>query len=78
MSEAKAHRPGASRALLGLLLVACSLLGGCAAEEPPDLVYCYRTLADVSCYDEPDQGREGRLVGTFERAPNVVAQHSND
>lgn len=45
----------------GTLLAGCSLGGG---QEP---VFCYRTLADVSCYLEPDRDRAGRLVGVYLR-----------
>ena len=48
--------------LLGLLILAA-----CATQEEPQTVYCYRTLADVSCYAAPDPGRESRLVGTYRR-----------
>ena len=30
---------------------------------------CYRTLADVSCYVEPDKGRDEQLVGVYLRDP---------
>ena len=53
--------------LLGLLLLAA-----CATPEEPQTVYCYRTLADVSCYAAPDQGRESRLVGTYRRGPGAT------
>ena len=48
--------------LLGLLMLAA-----CATQDEPPTVYCYRTLADVSCYAAPDPGRESRLVGTYRR-----------
>ena len=53
------------------------LLIGCAGPSGLQTVYCYRTLADVSCYEAPDQGREARLVGTYQRAvpsPATAAQ----
>jgi hypothetical protein len=48
--------------LLGLLTLAA-----CATQNEAQTVYCYRTLADVSCYPGPDPGRESRLVGTYRR-----------
>ena len=33
---------------------------------------CYRTLADVACYDRPDEGRDGRLVGFYLRPEGEV------
>lgn len=49
---------------------------GCAAPRldtvaggPLAPVYCYRTLADVTCRTVPDAGREGRLVGVYLRDP---------
>ena len=45
----------------GTLLAGCGLGGG---QEP---VFCYRTLADVSCYLEPDRNRAGQLVGVYLR-----------
>lgn len=62
------HHPVAA----GLVLVA---LAGCGRPEepvpPPALqpVYCYRTLADVSCYTAPDHGRSGQLVQLYLRDP---------
>ena len=58
------------RAAPSLLLLA---LAACTAPSEPETVYCYRTLADVSCYLTPDQGREGRLVGTYVRGPDPTA-----
>ncbi len=66
------HHPAAA----GLLLVA---LAGCARvlpEEPARPlapVYCYQTLADVSCYTEPDRGRAGQLVNVYLRDPSDPA-----
>ncbi|MFO1047879.1 MAG: hypothetical protein U1E52_08290 [Geminicoccaceae bacterium] len=60
----------AGRAAASLLLLA---LAACATPDEPETVYCYRTLADVSCYLTPDQGRESRLVGTYVRGPEPTA-----
>ena len=49
-------------------------LAGCAANPELEQVFCYRTLADVSCYIEPDHGREGQLVGTYLRDPQSQEQ----
>lgn len=35
---------------------------------PHEVVFCYRTLADVACYDEIDRDRDGRLLGFYLRA----------
>ena len=45
-------------------------LAGCAANPELEQVYCYRTLADVSCYVEQDIGHDAQLVGTYLRDPN--------
>jgi hypothetical protein len=51
-----------------------SLLRAPAAAPPPseppgprEVVFCYRTLADIACYQEIDWDRDGRLVGTYLR-----------
>lgn len=53
------------RPLLLLLTIA-----GCASEsrDSVDYAFCYRTLADVACYDRPDRGREASFVGAYELA----------
>jgi hypothetical protein len=52
--------------------MACLLaLSACSGQNDLQTVYCYRTLADVSCYLEPDQGRESRLIGTYLRDPKA-------
>lgn len=57
-----------------LLALAGGLLAGCASREiEPAPIFCYRTLADVACYDRPDPGREGRLVGVYLRARHDLA-----
>ncbi|MFL5333781.1 MAG: hypothetical protein ACJ8H8_11510 [Geminicoccaceae bacterium] len=53
--------------LLGLLTLAA-----CATQDEVQTVYCYRTLADVSCYTGPDPGRESRLVGTYRRETGSI------
>lgn len=64
--EALQHHPLA----MGLLL---ATLAGCArppVEQPARPlapVYCYQTLADVSCYTEPDRGRAAQLVNIYLR-----------
>ena len=59
---------------LGLLGVAsCS-----AHHDRPGPVYCYRTLADVSCYAAPDQGRDNQLVGVYQRDPAASGQAGGD
>jgi hypothetical protein len=52
-----------------LVLLGAGGLAGCVAQPELQTVYCYRTLADVTCRLEPDQGREERLVGTYLRDP---------
>lgn len=49
-------------------------LAGCAANQELQQVHCYRTLADVSCYAEPDAGHEAQLVGTYLRDPKSQQQ----
>jgi hypothetical protein len=46
-------------------LAALALLAGCSSAPEPAPVFCYRTLADITCYAEPDPGREGQLVGGY-------------
>jgi hypothetical protein len=50
--------------------LAFGLLAGCAREPEPEPVFCYRTLADIACYDRPDPGREGQLVGIYLQDPD--------
>jgi hypothetical protein len=52
-------------AMLGL-----PLLAGCARDAEPVPVFCYRTLADIACYDRPDPGRERQLVGIYLQDPD--------
>lgn len=59
-------------------LIATLTLTACAAQEELLTVYCYRTLADVGCYTEPDPGRESRLVGTFQRRPDGAVEPGTD
>jgi hypothetical protein len=62
----KRHCAWPRHSALALLLLAGSV-GGCSFGGEPEPVFCYRTLADVSCYGEPDQGRAGQLVGVYLR-----------
>jgi hypothetical protein len=48
-------------------LTAGLALAGCSLGDDQEPVFCYRTLADVSCYLEPDRDRAGRLVGVYLR-----------
>ena len=57
-----------------VLLLAPAGLVGCATNQELEQVYCYRTLADVSCYRAPDPGREQQLVGTYRRDPQSHVQ----
>lgn len=70
----KRHLTGAR----ALALPAALTLVGCATPPAPQTVYCYRTLADVSCYGQPDTGRESRLVGTYEREPGSAGANAPD
>ena len=56
------------------LLIAYADLIGCATQSKLETVYCYRTLADVGCYAEPDSGTTRRLVGTYLRDPGAPSQ----
>jgi hypothetical protein len=49
-------------------------LAGCATNPELETVFCYRTLADVSCYLQLDKGRDDQLVGTYLRDPESQAQ----
>lgn len=49
-------------------------LAGCAGSPELQQVYCYRTLADVSCYVEQDRGHDAQLVGTYLRDPGSREQ----
>ena len=52
-----------------LPIVGLLMLSACGASDPyPEdqiIVLCYRTLADVQCYDKPDEHRDSRLVGFY-------------
>jgi hypothetical protein len=52
-----------------LLALGLCGFGGCSSHGELEPVFCYRTLADVSCYVEPDPGRTGQLVGVYLRDP---------
>jgi hypothetical protein len=56
------------------LLLGAVELAACASSPELEQVYCYRTLADVSCYAEPDSGHEAQLVGTYQRDPRSQQQ----
>jgi hypothetical protein len=67
-------RPPARAAMLDVMTrllsaAALVLLTGCAGPQPPSLwraeravVWCYRTLAEPECYDEPRPAAAGRLI----------------
>ena len=42
-------------------------LAACGTTDKQETVFCYRTLADVSCYVGPDKGRDEQLVGVYLR-----------
>ncbi len=42
-------------------------VAACSGSAHQEQVFCYRTLADVSCYRQPNSGREAQLVGTYLR-----------
>ena len=48
-------------------------LAACGTTDKQETVFCYRTLADVSCYVEPDKGRDEQLVGIYLRDPATKA-----
>jgi hypothetical protein len=54
-----------------VLALAPAGLAACAGASRQEQAYCYRTLADVSCYQAPDVGREAQLVGVYvpDRSP---------
>ncbi len=55
-----------------LLLAAWFPAAPRAGEEPRSLAWCYRTLADVVCYTDPDAGRENRFVGAYPFRPDAA------
>jgi hypothetical protein len=59
-------------------LIAMLTLTACATQEEPQTIYCYRTLADIGCYTQPDRGRESRLVGTYQRHPGSDGANDSD
>ena len=66
--EALQHHPLA----MGLLLATLTSCARPPVEQPARPlapVYCYQTLADVSCYTEPDRGRAAQLVNVYLRDP---------
>lgn len=68
----------ATKRHLAAPLLATLTLAACASQPEPQTVYCYRTLADVACYAEPDPGRESRLVGTYQRPPDGMGEPEDD
>lgn len=48
-------------------------LAACSGGDGSIPVYCYRTLADVGCYEQPDHGREAQLVGVYRWRPSDQA-----
>jgi hypothetical protein len=66
----------AHQATAAAVLALAAGAAGCAGPEPSvgaallEPVYCYRTLADVTCRTGPDPGRGGRLVGVYLRDPD--------
>ncbi len=59
-------------------MIAMLTLTACTTQEEPQTVYCYRTLADIGCYTQPDPGRESRLVGTYQRRPGSEGTQDTD
>jgi hypothetical protein len=64
--------------LFAIMLIATSGLCACSSSQPApgQPVFCYRTLADIGCYLEPDRGREGRITGIWLRPPAPESQPS--
>jgi hypothetical protein len=66
LSVSRNRRDRQARAC-GLMALLFAGLGLAACSSRPEIAYrpafCYRSLADVDCYLEPDAGREGQLVG---------------
>ncbi len=48
---------------LAFLLAACS-----SGSQTETGLYCYKTLARVDCHATPQEGQEGRLVGSYDEA----------
>ncbi|MCB1969259.1 MAG: hypothetical protein H6851_17090 [Geminicoccaceae bacterium] len=65
------HPPRQAATTIGrlLALMALSALAACGRSDPyptdQAIVLCYHTLADVQCYDRPDDHRASRLVGFY-------------
>ena len=36
-----------------------------AREYTPPAIYCYRTISTPECYQAPQEGEEGRMIGFF-------------
>ena len=63
-----------------LVLILLVPILGCAKDNPRAPVYeivevryfCYRTLADIACYDRPDVGRGRQYVGSYTRDTELI------
>jgi hypothetical protein len=42
----------------------CAVKPAIAAEQPKPTRYCYSSLAQADCYDEPQPGRTGGFLGS--------------
>ena len=54
-------------------------LAGCASDPYPEdkvIVLCYKTLADVQCYDQPDAHRDDRLVGFYLKPADEITDNA--
>ena len=64
-------------AMVPALLLVAVWLAGCAAGPFPKLTYaerfCYRTLAEVDCHNQPLADEESRRVGFYDQ-PVAVEQ----
>jgi hypothetical protein len=56
---------GRRTALTGLGLA--TLVAGCSGSVGEAPVFCYRWLADVTCYAEPQADADARLLGVYLR-----------
>lgn len=65
-------RPAVRSITFMLFLAGCATGPAPLALEAP--TFCYRGLAQVVCYAEPDHGRENRLVGTYWRRIDPLRQ----
>ena len=44
-------------------------------DDKPKPLYCYRTIGQVECYNEPIPGQEGRLVSAYEGGPSKCQEN---